>query len=212
MTQVVQLTNDELRSHWKWAQDHAPPELKEDMSHIATMLWHNNEGLNARIRITPDEVIAAVSSELMAICKMVKDAELSRTDQKKVTICCACGQQPMLPITTVGSRPTHAPDAIYQSTPFSPAQRIGFSSSSIRRVPTTAVCVPLLIPETRISSRQQRPASNPTSGPAQSQTPIRLSVHGWTLRTLLRSGSENVLPPKMYPWVWAFRWRAHAHA
>jgi hypothetical protein len=97
--QVVQLTNDELRSHWKWAHDHAPPELKEDMSHIATMLWHNNEGLNARIRATPDEVIAAVSSELMAICKMVKDAELSRTDQKKVTICCACGQQPMLPIT-----------------------------------------------------------------------------------------------------------------
>ena len=101
----------------------------------------------------------------------------------------------------MGARPTHAPDAIYQSTPFSPAQRIGFSSSSIRRVPTTAVYVPLLIPETKISSRQQRPASNPTSKPAQSQTLIRLSVHGWTLRTLLRSGSGNVLPPKMYPWV-----------
>ena len=101
----------------------------------------------------------------------------------------------------LGSRLTHAPDAICQFTPFSPAQRIGFSSSSIRRVPTTAVYVPPLILETRISSHQQQPASNPTSGPAQSQTLTRLSVHGWTLRTLLRSGSENELLPRMHPWV-----------
>ena len=67
---------------------------------MANLLWHANEGLNSRIRTTDEAVIAAVSSELMSIYSMVKESELARTDQKKVTTCYACGQKPMLPITT----------------------------------------------------------------------------------------------------------------